>query len=223
MAPLFYSSEFILYICSMTDNYIVIGNFVLYEPTTVLTDLIISGLSFFFFNTLNKQPRTIAIKNWSFFFLFFGLSTFIGAFSHAFFQLHDGVAYKSFWLCMQVLNGVAVLFSQKATFDKKWDRLFLIQFLIFVVAVFLFQKFLVVIINNALSLVPIMIFHYRISKTKISGMYIANGILVSFATALVHGFKLSFHTFFNYNDIAHLLIMLSLYIMYKGIRMKAAE
>lgn len=202
----------------MTDNYISIYSYTIYEPTTVLTDCMIFGLSIFFFTNLSRLPKEDLIKNWKFFFLFFGLSTFIGAFSHAFYEVHEGLGYKSFWLTMQIFNGAAVLFAQLATFNKKLKPIFIIQLLIFVIAVFVFQKFLVVIINNAISLIPVMIFSFKNANKKIG-----YGILVSFATALIHGFKISIHTFFNYNDIAHILIMLSLYIMHLGIKEKASQ
>jgi hypothetical protein len=197
----------------MTDNFIAIGDFVIFEPTTVVTDVIISAICFFCFLKLKTHPKNY----WHLFFLFFGLSTFLGAFSHALFEIHEGIGYKSFWLSMQLFNGLAVLFAQQSTFNKKWNKLFLIQLFVFAFSVFVFQKFLIVIINNALSLIPIMIYQYRVAKTNKGSLYIANGILISFATALIHGFKISFHTFFNYNDIAHLFIMLSLYTMYYGI------
>lgn len=199
----------------MTDNFISIGNFTIYEPTTVITDFIISAICFIYFLRIKAYNKTY----WHLFFLFFGLSTFLGAFSHALFQIHEGVGYKSFWLSMQLLNGLAVLFAQQSTFDKRWNKLFLVQLFVFAFSVFVFQKFLIVIINNALSLIPIMIYQYRVAKTNNGSLYIANGILISFATALIHGFKISFHIFFNYNDIAHLFIMLSLYTMYYGVNM----
>jgi len=202
----------------MTENSISIADFIIYEPTTVFTDILIFGLCFFLFLKLSRKKDNPAVICWKWFFVFFGLSTFIGALSHAFFQLHEGTGYKTFWLSMQLLNGLAVLFAQQATFDKKWNKLFLIQLFAFAVSVFVFQKFLVVIINNALSLIPIMVFHYRLSKSNGWSVYIATGILISFATALIHGFKISIHVFFNYNDIAHLFIMISLYTMYMGIR-----
>lgn len=202
----------------MTDNYISINSFIVYEPTTVLTDCIIFGLSVIFFLKLSNLSKDFAVKNWKFFFLFFGLSAFIGAFSHAFYEIHEGLGYKSFWLTMQIFNGVAVLFAQLATFNKRFNLIFIIQLILFVAAVFIFQKFVVVIINNAISLIPIMVYSFKNLHKKIG-----YGILISFATALVHGFKISIHTFFNYNDIAHILIVLSLYIMYLGIKEKASQ
>ena len=93
----------------MIETSINIGGFVIYEPTTVFTDVVISILCFVFVK--NLKANTPAVKNWKLFFLFFGLGTFVGACSHALFNLHAGIAYKSFWLPMQVLNILSVYFA----------------------------------------------------------------------------------------------------------------
>ncbi len=201
----------------MNDNYITIGNFTLFEPTTVLTDVIVSILCIYICVTLRKNTLSDIQKMWTLFFLFFGLSTLVGGCSHAFYQIHEGVGYKLFWLTMQIFNGAAVMFAQLATYTKKAKQILVIQFIVFVFAVLFFQKFIVVIINNIISLIPVMLLNFQKEKKAIFNKKIAYGILISFAPALIHGFKISFHTFFNYNDIAHIFIMLSLYIIFSGV------
>lgn len=109
------------------------------------------------------------------------------------------------------------MFAQLATYTKKAKQILVIQFIVFVFAVLFFQKFIVVIINNIISLIPVMLLNFQKEKKAIFNKKIAYGILISFAPALIHGFKISFHTFFNYNDIAHIFIMLSLYIIFSGV------
>ena len=207
----------------MIDTTIHIGNFSIHEPMTAFTDLIIAGLAFSFFFRLRKT-NDVATHHWSYFFLFFGLSTFVGAFAHALFLVHEGWEYKSFWLSMQFLTGLAVYKAQHATLvsvlntsasKKKWELSYTIQLIAFIIAVPLFQNFLVVVIENALGLIPIMILHYKDKRPF--AKVIANGIAISFLTAIIHLGKFSLHAYFNYNDIAHVFIMISLGVMFKGV------
>jgi hypothetical protein len=209
----------------MIETSINIGGFVIYEPTTVFTDVVISILCFVFVK--NLKANTPAVKNWKLFFLFFGLGTFVGACSHAFFNLHAGIAYKSFWLPMQVLNILSVYFAQLGTYHsivinsknaKAWLLSYRIQVIVFAIAVFIFHNFLVVVIDNTLGLIPIMVLYYMNRNKNEGYTVLANGIVISFLTVIVHGTKLSLHAYFNSNDIAHILIMFSLYYMYSGVK-----
>lgn len=209
----------------MIETSITIGGFTIYEPTTVLTDLIITILCFHFLYKLkNNLP---SVNKWKMFFLFFGLSTLVGAFSHALFKEHSGAGYKSFWLSMQVLNLLAVFSAQLATYhsvllenkhNKVWLYSYYTQLILFTVAVFVFHNFLVVVLDNAIGLIPVLILHLKNRKQAEGYKGIANGILISFLTGIVHGTKLTFHAYFNFNDIAHVLIMISLYYIYSGVK-----
>jgi hypothetical protein len=214
----------------MTDTTIQIGTISIHEPVTAFTDYIITILSLFFYFQLKKKSTNRIIKYWGLFFGLLGMSTFFGACAHAFFQVHEGVAYKSFWLTMQIVNGFALYCAQQATlysvlvnskYVHRWKISYIIQLLLFIIALFCFQKYLVTIIANAVTLIPIMVLHFN-SKVKESYQKkIAYGILISFITAIVHGLKFSLHDYFNYNDIAHVFIMISLFVMYKGATEKA--
>jgi hypothetical protein len=128
---------------------------------------------------------------------------------------------------MQFINGFAVYFAQKATllsvlkdskYYNEWRLSYVIQLVVYLIVLLIVQKYIVTIIDNAIGLIPIMIVHLSAKIKKDYYKYISYGILVSFITAIVHGLKFSLHPHFNYNDIAHVFIMISLYIMYKGVR-----
>src|SRR5688572_9561135 len=97
----------------MANTSLTIGDLTIYEPMTAFTDYIIAGIAFYFYlKLISNDP---VIHYWSYFFLFIALSTALGGTSHGFFPVHDGWQYKSFWLPMQISNGFAVYFAQKAT------------------------------------------------------------------------------------------------------------
>ena len=67
------------------------------------------------------------------------------------------------------------------------------------------------------SLVIHLISHYK--KTEGSA-YIASGIIISFFSIVVHSLRFSLSEWLNYKDIAHLIMLLSLTIIYKGVSIK---
>lgn len=216
---------------AIKDTTIHIASFAIHEPITTVTDFIISGLCVYFYFKLNNfSSSSISTKYWKYFFAFMALGSFTGGCAHAFFAIHEGVAYKTFWLSMQVLNMLAIYYMQQATLhsallnsNKKayWEKSYLIQVLVAITAVFVFQNFLVVVISNALALIPVMIIHFNASKINKLNLWIAYGIAVLFVTAAVNITKLSFHAYFNHLDLAHVLIMINLYLMFIGVRNKA--
>lgn len=215
----------------MTDTTIYIGDFAIHEPVTAFTGYIITILCFYFYFHLKRIANTsVTIIHWSHFFLFLGFASFTGACSHAFFSVHQGFGYKSFWLSMQALNILSVYGAQQATLHsvlqhsknkKYWGWFYKIQLCLFLIAVFVFHNFLVVIINTAIGLIPIMVLHFMNLKKVDTDKWVGYGILVFFLPAIVHVKKISLHAYFNYNDIAHILVMISLYLMYKGVKQKA--
>jgi hypothetical protein len=216
------------------DTTIYIGNWAIHQPVTVLTDYIISVLCFYFYLQLNKtnhlKTADNSTNNWKLFFLFLSLASFFGGCAHGFFAIHEGLGYKSFWLTMQVLNVFSVYSAQKATFysalassnkKKFWNLSYHIQLVLFFIAIFVFQNFLVVVIDSIIGLVPIAIIHYIDSKKVKHSIWVTYGIMILFITAIVNATKFSFSPYFCYLDIAHVLIMANLSLMYIGIKRKA--
>lgn len=216
----------------MTDTTITFFDFAIHEPVTALTDFIITFLCLFFFFQLRNKGNNVAINWWKAFFMLFGLSAFFGGFSHALFIIHQGMEYKSCWISMQVLNGFAVFSVQMATYHtvlqntnsrEWWKQSYIVQLFIFLAAVIFYQDFLVVVLNNVVGLVPVIALHFIDSKKSEESKLIANGILISFLTGIVHGAKLSLHAYFNFNDISHVLIMLSLFVVFSGVSVKMIQ
>ncbi len=213
----------------MIDTTIYVGNIAIHEPVTLLTDYINACFAFYFFWKLRTSTNK-TINNWAYFFGIFGISTFLGGSAHGFFAIHEGINYKTVWLGMQIASGLAVYFAQQATltsalsnskFSTQWKWSYKIQLIIFIITVLIIQNFIITVIDNALALIPIMILHYINKEEKLGNIKIANGIAVSFLTAIIHTTKFSLHAYFNFNDIAHVFILVSLFLMYRGVKMKS--
>lgn len=215
----------------IADTTIYIGDVAIHEPVTVLTDCFITGLSVCFYLQLSRFSKNdAATKNWKYFFGLMSLSSFMGGCAHAFFEVHEGITYKFFWLTMQVLNIFSLYYVQLASLNsvlknssKKgyWSISYKVQLLIATLSVFVFQNFLVIIINTAVALIPVMVLHFMTSRLIKPNLWIAFGILVLFATAFVNAAKLSIHDYFNHLDLAHVLIMINITCMFIGVKRNA--
>lgn len=218
----------IVYFYSMVDTTIYISDIAIHEPVTAFTDYLITIIGFAYYWQLCSTNE--AIKNWRLFFLFISLSTLAGGTAHAFYAVHEGWNYKSVWLTMQLLNGFAVFFAQKATLlsvlknaahHNYWRLSYVVQLIAYIIVLLLIQKYIVTIIDNAVGLIPIMIVHFTAKEKEGYQKWIGYGIAISFITAFVHGVKFSLDDYFNYNDIAHVFIIITLTVMFVGAKKKS--
>ncbi len=216
----------------MIDTSTHIWQLTIHSPITALTDYIISGITFYFFFQLNRlKNKSETIINWKRFFFFMSMSTFLGGTTHAFFPIQkDNTYHLVFWLGMQITNCIAVYLAQRATlvsvlknsiYKNQWKISYIIQLMIFIPVIVFFQNYLLTIIENAIGLIPIMLLHYHNKEKNKSNIKIGHSIAFSFITVIIHATRLSINDYFNYKDLAHVLLMVSLTIMYIGIKEKA--
>ena len=208
------------------DTTIYIGKIAVHEPVAVFTSYIISGLCFYFYWTLrNGDNRSAATLSWANHILFVGLASLVGSCSHAFFAVHEGIAYKSFWLPMQMLNIIAVYFAQQGALNsvlknspskKYWKVSYDIQLILFLISVFVFHNFLVVILNAVVGMIPVMVLLFMDSKKEKSSLWIASGFTILILSAIIFITKYALHKYFNHIDISHVIMMISLWMIYKG-------
>ncbi len=213
------------------DTTIYIGDFAIHQPVTVFTDYIIGAMCIYFYLKLNRPSfEDESTINWKRFFLLLSLASLFGGISHGFYAIHEGGGYKSFWLTMQALNVFSIYRAQLATLtsalkDSKnkyyWNLSYHTQLVLFFIAIFVFQNFLVVIIDMAIGLIPIMLIHFIDARKVKESAWIAYAIVVLFLSAIINAAKFSISAYFNYQDIAHILFMINLSMMFIGIKRKA--
>lgn len=205
--------------------------YTIFEPMTAFTDFLLAGICFFFY-LKNTQFANSVVKDWGRFFFFMFVSTFLGGVSHACFQDHAENSYKVVWLFMQIFSGLSLVFAQRATIKmllsaavintttfQKLELFFRIQFLVFGLAVITIHNFTVVVFNSTFGFLTILgIQLFLALKFKDSSAdWIAKGILVSFFTAFVFIAKISISVWFNFKDIAHVIMVFSVYLIHNGV------
>lgn len=197
------------------------------EPVTAGTDILIFLLSIFLSILLyrsSKKPDHPQKNHWTCFFFFMGVSTLAGAITHGARYYLTDTSFISFFGAMNVFSGFSSLSAQLATFSYRMNRkpswllfLFIIVNVIFITAVLISQTFVITNIYVTLTFLFVLFIHLKTYKQDKGSFYISAGILVSFITAFVFLSRISISDiWFNHKDIAHIFIMLSLVIMYKG-------
>jgi hypothetical protein len=154
-----------------------------------------------------------------------GLSTFIAGTTHAFRGYMNNSLYMFLWLATQVLICISVYFASRGTIESEYKNsmfykgIVLVQLITFSALVIIIKDFKIASIATAFGLIPIMIIYYANHlKDNPSKKLIALGVFVSFLTAIVFQLKLSIDKWFNYKDLSHIIIMVSLWLMYKGVK-----
>lgn len=121
---------------------------------------------------------------------------------------------------------VAIAFAQIATvriyFTEKIQIAKIIasvQFMLCAAFMVYIRRFAAVNIDLGLGLLPIMILNFsQFSEKKVPSALLGTGISLAVIPAVVVATKFMPSPWFNYNDIAHLLLMMCTIVMYVGVK-----
>jgi predicted MFS family arabinose efflux permease len=213
--------------------YISFGTLRIYEPATLLTSFVIAALCFIFYARIKKDPARKDINSWRLFFLFLGISSIIGNFVHGIHKQWGEEAFRYFNLSRNICSLLASFFCFRGTLylavkNEKTLRTantgLLIYLACVIVATIILNHFIIVIINAGIFILYTLITHIIQYRKGNPG---SGWILASFGIAplpiCVHLFKISFNDYFNQKDIAHIFIWISLWLLYRGIKVMAEE
>jgi hypothetical protein len=207
-----------------------LGGIVLRDPATSLTNILIFLAGWVCFRRLRNTAED-HVRSWRIFFLFLGLAALVGVIVHGFSFYTPEKIHFWIWVAMGLIQNIGISFAQLATprfyfpAQYKWIRaLVALQFIALAILFIALGTYEAVKVHVALGLMPVMVWNfYRASRGEKHAAWISFGILVSASSAIVHTFKLSFSPWFNYNDIAHVFIVISLLMIGKGVRLLNAR
>lgn len=198
------------------------------EPVTTLTDLLFAAACFFASYKIWKYKASGRIeKLFTFYFLTLGMgAAFGGVICHAFlYGLSDPWKLVS-WIFL--LISVACIVQALALLLKPLVRsrisfvvtglniLFLFTAMFFTVRFVDFSavKFYYI-LGMALICGPISIYVYQRTRNR-GGLLMMCGIGLALPTAFIFSYKLGISPWFNHNDISHIILTLSVLIIYRG-------
>jgi len=200
------------------------------EPVAVITDFMVSLVCIYAYIKLGKLPnRTIVTQLYRYYFLFMGIGTAMGAVvGHAFLYLLGPHWRLVGWLLGMVsitLFERAAIYHAKPIMKPIVGRFFsipnLVELATFIFLSYYYLNFLFVEIHAAYGLlIVVTIFEgFVYARTKDRGSkIILLAVLSTTTAALLHIFKISFNKWFNYFDMGHIIMAISAYIFYIGIK-----
>ena len=215
----------------MKETFIDIFGFHVLEPVTVLTDILLSIFCIYFYNKLNfPGNKAVLGKYWRMFFLYIGISTFIGAVAHGFRSYFSSEAFYFLWMTMNLSSIPSSYYLLKATIelsefkDETKFRLTMITLaatILLTILTLIINNFVLIKINAGLVVILALIRHYHTYKKGYTGSgYIVFGFAFSLSSILVHTAQLSISEWFNFRDISHVIMNISLYIIFTGVLIK---
>ncbi|MCU0434922.1 MAG: hypothetical protein MUC87_15810 [Bacteroidia bacterium] len=208
------------------------GDFVLRDPVTVVTNIMMFIAGLIAWRRLIRDDVTLrAARLWRWFFAGISIASLIGVIVHGLSAYTPDNVHLSIWLTMGLVQSAGVSGAQLATVEQYWPSklrllqgFIIAQLVITTIVLISYQTYTIVKYHLAVGILPIMGWHlYQFVNQKKSGIWIAGGVLVSGITGAVHGYRISLSQWFNYNDISHILVIVSVWMMAKGVLMLNEE
>jgi len=193
--------------------------FTIYEPMTVLTNLILAFMCWWIYEQQKEGNR-----NWAYFFLFLSLSTLSAAVGHGYSELLDNPVKffsRAFALVSVYFGGFAsiqILGREQLRLVLKW--VLLIQSVVFFAWLVMDNTFLPIKFNSILGLGIIVLgihLHSLATNKDTRDMWIVLGIIINASAAIVNTYKWNLSPNFTYHDIGHVIMMIGIIVMYQGV------
>lgn len=207
-------------------TYITLFGCIIFEPLVIVTNLVFFILCYVFFRNLGHYNNPFA-RQMSWFIILMGTSGVFGALAHSVHYQLGAAFFDVIFFIMNALSLLSIYFCFKAHYtfqhrgrqpSKSYVRLAFAWVLVLLVVSFLQGSFLIVKIHAAIVLLYSLLVHYHSYRhsNQPGSRLIVSGILVSFLSILVHSLHLSFHEWFNYKDISHVIMIVSLVMIHNG-------
>ncbi len=206
------------------------------EPVTTLTDLLVTAVCTYAFFKLrsHEHKETKHVKFYRYFFLFMGLATLLGGIiGHAFLYLFTFAWKVPAWIVSMISIALAeraaimrarpLLHNRLGTFFTYLNVVELITFMFISVYTL---KFIFVEIHAMYGLL-VVVFSFEgyiyLRRRDAGSKKILWAVFLAALAASAHIGKISLHKWFNYFDLAHVLMALSCVVLYKAVKEMVPE
>lgn len=214
----------------MNETSVNIFGHALYEPVTVVTNLLISFSCAYFFMKLRSGTDQKLRNYWRFFFFYIGLSTFIGGIAHGFKPYFSEQGFYILWMTMNLTSIPSSYYLLKATIETtgyapetkvKLGYAAIGAAAVLAILTVILNNFVLIKINAGIVILLTIIRHAVLLKKAWPGaVYILGGFAFSLSSLVVHTAKLSLSDWFNFKDISHVIMNISLAVIFIGVSLK---
>lgn len=212
----------------MEINTIYLAGIRIDEPIVTLTDLLVSVLCFIFAYKLHKGKKTeLVFRYFKIYFFVMGIATALGGIiGHAFMY-----NFSFYWkLPGWITSMISIMFVERAAIEhtrillsdgivKAFRIVNILEFLTFLTLTIVTLNFFFVEFHSGYGLMFVVLFLevYLFMKTKNSASkFLLVGVAFAALAALFFMTKTSFHQWFNYLSISHVLMAVAATFFYLG-------
>lgn len=211
-----------------------IFGFTLWEPMVSVTNFTLFFISLHAFFQL-KKFRNPYTYNMTRFMLLIGVAGCFGAVAHG---IHYDFGKPIFNVVVYVSNAISLIsayycfagaYRLQVRGENSTKRGVLnamaVWIVLMLIVTLIWNTFLIIKIHAGVILLYSLVVHiisWRKYQERGSGIVVL-GIFVSFFSLLVHSLGFSIHEYFNYKDIAHVFMIISMIIIYKGVRINSEK
>lgn len=205
-----------------------IFGFHIMEPVTVVTDFLVAIVCFYAWYKIRKIENISKPQHYAgVFMIMMGIAATLGGiFGHGLIHIvHPYWKIPGWYFSMFSIAFIerSAIAQASLVMPKKIGTFFLrlnvIELLVLCFITLWTIKFMFVEIHSAYGfLIVVLLFHsYNYVKTKDKGskLMLLNTILLLVAVA-IYNIPIIFHTFFNHRDLAHIVMALSIYLIYRA-------
>jgi hypothetical protein len=214
-------------------THILLFGFLVFEPMVLLTNIVFFIFCWIYFKRLNKFTHPYA-RQMARFMIFLGTSSFFGAIDHAVHYQLGIFFFKGILFLMNTFSLLSIYFCFRAAYtyirldkepSKKYIYFVMAWISILLIVCILVDNFEVIKIHAAIVLLYSLFVHYRVYRqTREDGTrLVVIGILISFLPIIVHSLRFSLSEWFNYKDIAHVIMIISLIVIYRGAQLNVLK
>lgn len=206
--------------------------FTLWEPMVAVTNLTLFFLSLYVYRRLTSTGMSYA-RHMAGFLLLIGTAAVFGAVAHG---IHYDFGKTVFSIVVYVSNALSLVsayfcFAATLTLAGRgknstppWVLKSLAAWIaLMLIVMLLWNNFVIVKIHAGVILFYSFVVHivdWQRHKYAGSGLVVL-GYLASFLSILVHSLGVSLHEYFNHKDLAHVFMILSMFLIYLGVKRNA--
>lgn len=201
-----------------------IAGIYIHEPGGLISNLSLCILSFILILSIGKPENSIQ-RNWKFFILFIGVGALGGSFTHGFPTYLGEQLFFWVWAIKNSFVPIANYFASKDVLpQKKWIHAILIlKVPVVILALFLSGKFLPVVIDLAITYLVVIYFSNKLIVENRAYIYMRNAFILGLASGFLYIVKYDLNDlWFTHKDMVHVFILISLVLIYLGIRKSKA-
>lgn len=199
------------------------------EPTTLITDYILGTLAEVCAVLLLKRNVTLrqtSIRLWALALFATAMASYVGGTYHGFQEAFSPQVARVLWKATTISMGAASFLLLAAAFTAAFtgqDRRWLIagaalKLAIYVVWMIGHDEFRFVIYDygSTLAILMLLVVAEKTHGVNSHRAYIASGIAVSIAAAVVQQSGIRLHQHFNHNDLMHVIQMGGVWLLFQG-------